>query len=255
MKGDTVGQPEATTEPGPLAAKAAISRSPDLAQADGASLTWKDVLAGEREEPYFKNLLAFLEDERRKGKTIYPPKSDVFNALHFTPFHEVKVVILGQDPYHGPGQAHGLCFSVRPGVPPPPSLQNIFKELKSDCEIATPRHGSLEHWARRGVLLLNTVLTVEAGQPQSHANRGWETFTDRVISLLNEKRRNIVFLLWGSPAQRKGDRIDSRRHHVLKAPHPSPLSAHRGFLGCRHFSKANALLSAAGLTPIDWTID
>ncbi|MCL2896267.1 uracil-DNA glycosylase [Brenneria tiliae] len=218
------------------------------------SLTWHDVLAQEKLQPYFINTLKFVGTERAAGKIIYPPQKDVFNAFRFTELHQVKVVILGQDPYHGPNQAHGLSFSVRPGVPAPPSLVNIYKELANDIPgFEIPRHGFLQSWAEQGVMLLNTVLTVEAGQAHSHANLGWETFTDRVIAALNENREGIVFLLWGSHAQKKGSIIDRQRHHVLKAPHPSPLSAHRGFLGCKHFSQANRLLEQQGLAPIDWT--
>ncbi|MEH0834370.1 uracil-DNA glycosylase [Pectobacterium cacticida] len=218
------------------------------------SLTWHDVLAQEKLQPYFINTLEFIKKERAAGKIIYPPQKDVFNAFRFTELHQVKVVILGQDPYHGPNQAHGLSFSVRPGVPAPPSLVNIYKELASDIPgFEIPRHGFLQSWAEQGVLLLNTVLTVEAGRAHSHANLGWETFTDRVIAALNEQREGLVFLLWGSHAQKKGSIIDQRRHHVLKSPHPSPLSAHRGFFGCKHFSQANQFLEQQGLSPIDWT--
>ncbi|ATA22935.1 uracil-DNA glycosylase [Brenneria goodwinii] len=218
------------------------------------SLTWHDVLAQEKQQPYFINTLEFVAKERAAGKTIYPPQKDVFNAFRFTELHQVKVVILGQDPYHGPNQAHGLSFSVRPGVPAPPSLVNIYKELANDIpDFEIPQHGFLQSWAEQGVLLLNTVLTVEAGKAHSHANLGWETFTDRVISALNESREGLVFLLWGSHAQKKGSIIDRQRHHILRAPHPSPLSAHRGFLGCRHFSQANQLLEKQGIAPIDWT--
>lgn len=217
------------------------------------SLTWHDVLAQEKEQPYFVQTLEFVGKARAEGKVIYPPQKDVFNAFRYTEFDQVKVVILGQDPYHGPNQAHGLSFSVRPGIPAPPSLMNMYKELANDIPGFTiPPHGCLQSWAEQGVLLLNTVLTVEAGQAHSHANLGWETFTDRVISALNEKRDGIVFLLWGSHAQKKGSIIDTQRHYVLKSPHPSPLSAHRGFMGCRHFSKANQLLEQQGLAPIDW---
>lgn len=218
------------------------------------SESWKDVLAAERSESYFQELLSFVESERACGKSIYPSNSLVFNALQLTPFSDVKVVIIGQDPYHGPGQAHGLCFSVRPNVPFPPSLQNIYKELIDDMGIAAPSSGCLEKWASQGVLLLNAVLTVEAGKPESHANRGWERFTDKVIQVINEKKEGIVFLLWGSYAQKKGEKIDPRRHYILKAPHPSPLSAHRGFLGCKHFSRTNEILSAQDLKPIDWSV-
>ncbi|MFP1950350.1 uracil-DNA glycosylase [Lonsdalea quercina] len=217
------------------------------------TLTWHDVLSQEKQQPYFIDTLKFVHQEREAGKVIYPPQQDVFNAFRYTEFHDVKVVILGQDPYHGPNQAHGLSFSVRPGVPAPPSLANIYKELASDIPgFEIPRHGFLQSWAQQGVLLLNTVLTVEGGKAHSHANLGWETFTDKVIAALNSHREGIVFLLWGSHAQKKGNIIDQQRHHVLKAPHPSPLSAHRGFMGCRHFSQANHLLEQQRLPPIDW---
>ena len=217
-------------------------------------ISWKEALAGEREAPYFREIREFVEQERKKGKRVYPKNSEIFRALQLTPFEQVKVVIVGQDPYHGPNQAHGLCFSVRPGVPLPPSLQNIFKELHNDLGCPPPTSGSLENWATQGVLLLNTTLTVEAGQPMSHANVGWERFTDRIISELNERRAGIVFMLWGSHAQKKGAAIDPTRHLVLKAPHPSPLSAHRGFQGCRHFSKANEYLFAHDRAPIVWDL-
>lgn len=216
--------------------------------------TWKDVLNGERELAYFKEAMKFIESERRAGKIIYPKNSEIFNALQITPFDDVRVVILGQDPYHGPGQAHGLCFSVLPGVPPPPSLQNIFKELHEDLGLAIPSHGCLESWARQGVLLLNTSLSVEAGKPQSHSAIGWERFTDRIIRELSDHREGLVFLLWGSHAQKKGQIIDRTKHSVLQAPHPSPLSASRGFFGCRHFSRANELLRSRGSPPIDWAL-
>ena len=216
--------------------------------------SWRDVLGTEREEPYFKELLQHIERERAAGKVIFPKNSDVFNALQCTPFHDVKVVIVGQDPYHGPNQAHGLSFSVKPGVPPPPSLVNIFKELQSDCGITPPRSGSLEKWARQGVLLLNAVLTVEQGKPQSHAGLGWERFTDRLIHELNTQATGLVFLLWGTPAQKKCASIDPVRHHIIRSPHPSPLSAHRGFLGSRPFSRANEYLLASGKTPINWDL-
>ncbi len=214
--------------------------------------TWKEVLLGEREKPYFVQLMNWVESERKLGKRIYPAKEEVFNALTLTPFERVQVVIVGQDPYHGPNQAHGLSFSVKPGVPAPPSLQNIYKELRNDLKIEIPNHGSLENWARQGVLLLNAVLTVEEGQPQSHANRGWETFTDRVIKELNDRKEGIIFLLWGSYAQKKGAVIDRTRQHVLEAPHPSPLSASRGFLGCQHFSATNKILALTGRPTINW---
>ncbi|MCL9647799.1 uracil-DNA glycosylase [Pantoea eucrina] len=217
-------------------------------------LTWHDVLADEKEKPYFKETLQAVAQQRAAGVTVYPPQKDVFNAFKLTELGDIKVVILGQDPYHGPNQAHGLAFSVLPGVAIPPSLLNMYKELEQDIEgFQRPQHGFLESWATQGVMLLNTVLTVEAGKAHSHARLGWETFTDTVIDAINTHREGVVFLLWGSHAQKKGSIIDAQRHHVLKAPHPSPLSAHRGFFGCRHFSQTNALLSKAGETPIDWT--
>ncbi|PPC64799.1 uracil-DNA glycosylase [Pantoea sp. ICBG 1758] len=217
-------------------------------------LTWHDVLADEKEKPYFKETLQAVAQQRAAGVTVYPPQKDVFNAFKLTELGDIKVVILGQDPYHGLNQAHGLAFSVLPGVAIPPSLLNMYKELEQDIEgFQRPQHGFLESWATQGVMLLNTVLTVEAGKAHSHARLGWETFTDRVIDAINTHREGVVFLLWGSHAQKKGSIIDAQRHHVLKAPHPSPLSAHRGFFGCRHFSQTNALLSQAGETPIDWT--
>ena len=217
--------------------------------------TWSDVLGQEKLQPYFQETLNFVRNERESGKIIYPPAADVFNAFKYTEFSDVNVVILGQDPYHGPNQAHGLCFSVLPGVATPPSLVNIYKELKRDIPgFESPAHGYLLSWAQQGVLLLNTVLTVEAGKAHSHAKTGWEQFTDRVIAALNEHREGIVFLLWGSHAQKKGQYIDRNKHHVLMAPHPSPLSAHRGFLGCGHFSRTNQLLQEAGKQPVNWQI-
>ncbi len=217
--------------------------------------SWSEALQPELEKPYMRELKRFLATEYHGGKTIYPKTTEYFAALNQTPLNRVKVVILGQDPYHGPGQAHGLCFSVQRGVPPPPSLQNIFKELKSDLHIEPPNHGHLGKWAKEGVLLLNATLTVEAGRAGSHQNRGWETFTDRIVALLNEPRLHLVFVLWGSYAQKKGALIDRSKHLVLSGPHPSPLSAHRGFFGCRHFSKINAYLIETGQTPIDWRLD
>lgn len=217
------------------------------------TMTWHDVLAEEKEKPYFRETLAMVAAERAAGKTVYPPQKDVFNAFRLTELGDIKVVILGQDPYHGPNQAHGLAFSVLPGVAVPPSLVNIYKELVTDIPgFERPKHGYLESWARQGVMLLNTVLTVEAGKAHSHAKFGWETFTDNVIAAINQHREGVVFLLWGSHAQKKGSIIDRSRHHVLQAPHPSPLSAHRGFFGCAHFSTTNQLLSEKGETPVDW---
>jgi uracil-DNA glycosylase len=216
--------------------------------------SWKARVGDFLSRPEMLRLSEFLRAELRAGKTIYPPPRCIFAALDATPFDQVKVVILGQDPYHGPGQAHGLCFSVLPGVPPPPSLENIFAEIRRDLGIARPDHGCLIPWARQGVLLLNAVLTVERGLAGSHQGKGWEGFTDNVIDHLNREREGLVFLLWGSYAQAKGALIDSGRHRVLKAPHPSPLSAHRGFIGCGHFSKANQWLSENGQSAIDWSL-
>ena len=199
-------------------------------------------------------LSRFLRERKAAGARIFPPGPDIFSAFEATPFDAAKVVILGQDPYHGQGQAHGLCFSVRPGVQVPPSLDNIFKEIHRDLGIARPDHGYLLPWAHRGVLLLNAVLTVEEGRAGAHQGKGWEGFTDHVVDVLNREREGLVFLLWGSYAQAKGKVIDPRRHRVLKAPHPSPLSAHRGFIGCGHFSAANEYLSRQGVAPIDWTL-
>ena len=216
--------------------------------------SWLEPLRQEFDQPYMAELKRFLLGEREAGKRIFPAGCNWFRALDLTPLDKVKVVILGQDPYHGPGQAHGLCFSVPDGVRPPPSLVNIYKELESDLGIARPAHGFLEHWARQGVLLLNSVLTVEMGQAASHRDRGWEKFTDAVVRLVNAKPEPVVFMLWGSYAQRKASFVDTSRHLVLKAPHPSPLSAHGGFLGCKHFSKANAFLESKAIQPIDWAL-
>lgn len=214
--------------------------------------TWTDVLGEEKTQPYFKDILKFLEQESNAGKTIYPPAKDIFNAFKETPYDQVKVVILGQDPYHNPGQAHGLSFSVQPGVKPPPSLRNIYLELKNDLNLAIPNHGCLQKWANQGVLLLNTSLSVEENKPQSHGKIGWTTFTDNVIRKLNDYQAPLVFLLWGAHAKNKGAFITSKKHLILTAAHPSPLSAHQGFLGCKHFSQANAFLKAHGREPIDW---
>lgn len=220
--------------------------------------SWKEPLQGEFASAYMAELRAFLVAEKQAGKSIFPAGGEWFRALDLTPLEDVRVVILGQDPYHGPGQAHGLCFSVRPGTRIPPSLVNIYKEMQADLGIAPARHGFLEHWARQGVLLLNSVLTVQMGLAASHQGRGWERFTDAVIRLVNAREEPAVFLLWGSHAQKKAAFVDSidrgGRHLVLKAPHPSPLSAHSGFFGCRHFSKANAFLESRGQSPIDWAL-
>jgi uracil-DNA glycosylase len=214
--------------------------------------SWRTPLKGEFEQPYMQGLKAFLKEEKAAGKRIFPKGGEYFRALDLAPLDKVKVVILGQDPYHGEGQAHGLCFSVKPGVRTPPSLVNIYKELKSDLGLNPPRHGFLEHWAKQGVLLLNSVLTVEMGKAASHQKRGWEKFTDAIVRLVAAQDQPVVFLLWGAYAQRKGDFVDGSRHLVLKAAHPSPLSAHNGFLGCGHFSRANAFLEAKGRGGIDW---
>lgn len=216
--------------------------------------SWLNKLEAEFQSPYMQQLKQFLCQEKQQGKTIFPPGEQIFNALNSTPFDTVKVVILGQDPYHGPGQAHGLCFSVVPGVKIPPSLNNIFKELQQDLGLPLPAHGCLQSWAEQGVLLLNATLTVEQGNAGSHQNKGWEQFTDRVVELLNAEREGLVFMLWGNYAQKKGSIIDRKKHLVLQSPHPSPLSAHRGFLGNRHFSQANRYLEERGEQPIDWSI-
>jgi len=216
--------------------------------------SWKQPLAKEFSAPHMRALKEFLLAEKARGKRIFPLGSEYFRALDLTPLDKVKVVILGQDPYHGEGQAHGLAFSVRPGVRTPPSLVNIYKELQSDLGIAPPRHGFLEHWARQGVLLLNSVLTVEMGRAAAHQGKGWEQFTDAVIRVVNDRPTPVVFMLWGAYAQRKAAFVDQSRHLVLKSAHPSPLSAHNGFLGSRPFSKANHFLEAHGITPIDWAL-
>lgn len=213
---------------------------------------WLARLAPEFDQPYMQDLRAFLLAEKRRGVQIYPESANWFAAFRATPFEKVKVVVLGQDPYHGPGQAHGLCFSVPPGVPPPPSLLNVFAELERDLGLPRPRHGCLSHWAEQGVLLLNSVLTVERGRAASHQGKGWERFTDRVVEVLNAHREHLVFLLWGSYAERKGRIVDRTRHLVLVSPHPSPLSAYRGFIGNGHFSSANRYLEQHGESPIDW---
>lgn len=216
--------------------------------------SWRSRVGGLLESPPMQALAARLRADKAAGKTIYPPAREIFAALDNTPFERVRVVILGQDPYHGPGQAHGLAFSVAPGVPVPPSLANIFGELEQDLGIARPDHGCLLPWAHQGVLLLNTLLTVEGGQPGSHKGLGWEAFTGACIEALAAEREGLVFLLWGRHARERGQGIDPRRHRVLTAPHPSPLSAHRGFFGCRHFSRTNDWLRGRGEPPVDWSL-
>jgi len=216
--------------------------------------SWKEQLLPEFTKSYMLQLRAFLQQEQQKKKVIYPRGPEYFAALNSTPFARVKVVILGQDPYHGPNQAHGLSFSVRRGVAMPPSLQNIFKELQSDLKVPMPEHGNLDHWSKQGVLLLNATLTVQAGVAGSHQNRGWEQFTDAIVDTLNRERDGLVFMLWGSYAQKKGAIIERKKHLVLEAPHPSPLAAHRGFFGCRHFSQANQYLMTHDQAPIEWKL-
>ena len=216
--------------------------------------TWQSLLGKEKKQPYFQAILEYIKKERAAGKIIYPKQSDIFNAFKLTPFEQARVVLLGQDPYHGPHQAHGLAFSVPSGITPPPSLQNIFKELKSDLDLPIPAHGCLEHWAKQGVLLLNTFLTVQAGAPGSHASIGWEQFTDTVIKMLSDEKEGLIFLLWGAHAERKGRIVDASKHTLLIAPHPSPLSAHRGFFGCRAFSKINRILKTKGKKEINWQL-
>jgi uracil-DNA glycosylase len=213
--------------------------------------SWAEVLREEFDKPYFEELTDFVKAEYQ-SKRVFPPPSDIFKAFDLCPFDQVKVVILGQDPYHGPNQAHGLCFSVNKDIPMPPSLQNIYKEISTDLGVAVPSHGNLESWAHQGVFLLNATLTVIAGFAGSHQKKGWEIFTDEVIRLISEKKEHVVFMLWGAYAQDKEWMIDSKKHLILKAPHPSPLSAHRGFFGCRHFSQANEYLKAQGMKEIDW---
>ena len=215
---------------------------------------WKEILKDEFNKPYFLQIVTFLKTERAAGKTIYPPGSLIFNAFNTTPFEKVKVVILGQDPYHGQGQAHGLSFSVPFGIPPPPSLINIFKELKSDTGTPIPNHGNLTKWAERGVMLLNAFLTVRANEPMSHSNIGWGQFTDTVISKISGLRQHVVFLLWGKFAQEKQALVDETKNYLLKAAHPSPFSADKGFFGCRHFSRTNEYLVRNGIDPVDWAL-
>jgi uracil-DNA glycosylase len=216
--------------------------------------SWKEVLKAEFTKPYFLQIVTHLKTERISGKTIYPPGGLIFNAFNTTPFDKVKIVLLGQDPYHGPNQAHGLSFSVQKGIPPPPSLVNIYKELQQDIGMPIPKHGDLTHWAEQGVLLLNASLTVRANEPMSHAKIGWAEFTDAVISKVSAQKEHIVFFLWGKFAQEKQVLVDETKHLVLKAAHPSPFSADKGFFGCKHFSKANAWLMKNGQDPVDWML-
>lgn len=217
--------------------------------------SWKQVLKDEFSKDYFTGIKKYLQEAKQKGEIIYPPGKQIFNAYNLTPFNEVKVVILGQDPYHGQGQAHGLCFSVQSGVKPPPSLVNIYKELKNDIPgFVIPQHGNLESWAKQGVFLLNAMLTVKKDTPASHQKIGWQNFTDETIAALSKKREHLVFLLWGSFAQQKAFLIDTSKHLILKAAHPSPFSADRGFFGCAHFSKANTYLRDHKISPVDWKL-
>lgn len=216
--------------------------------------SWKAALIEEFEKPYFVEIRRFLQEEKAAGKIIYPPGSLIFNAFNSTPFEKVRVVILGQDPYHGAGQAHGLCFSVQHGVKPPPSLVNIYKELKDDVGFEIPKHGNLQKWTEQGVFLLNAMLTVEANQPASHQKKGWEEFTNAVIQKLSKERNGLIFILWGNFAQQKAVLIDETKHTILKAAHPSPFSAYNGFFGCKHFSKTNEILKAIGEMEIDWQV-
>lgn len=234
----------------------AHDKTPDKAQQIAflqLDQSWRDVIGGEFDQPYMHALQEFLLQEKNSGRDVYPKDADIFNALNTTPFEKVDVVIIGQDPYHGQDQAHGLAFSVRAGLALPPSLVNIYKEIESEFGVKMPRRGDLTGWAEQGVLLLNATLTVQAAHAGSHQGRGWEPFTDSIIRALNERDRNIVFMLWGAYAQKKGAFIDRKKHLVLEAPHPSPLSAHRGFLGCGHFKKSNDYLAAHGRKPVDWT--
>ncbi len=216
--------------------------------------SWKKILKDEFSKPWFQQIPLHIKTEKEQGKVIYPPGSVIFNAFNLTPFDKVKVVILGQDPYHGPKQAHGLCFSVQPGVPPPPSLINIFKELQDDIGVQIPNHGNLTHWAQQGVFLLNASLTVRAGEPMSHSKIGWAQFTDSVIKKISDLKEHVVFMLWGKFAQDKRILIDESKHLILRSVHPSPLSAYGGFFGSKHFSKANAWLISKGIDPVDWSL-
>ncbi len=216
--------------------------------------SWKEALSEEFDKDYFGNIVSFLKQEKAKGKTIFPPGAEIFSAFNTTPFSNVKVVILGQDPYHGEGQAHGLCFSVKPGVKAPPSLVNIYKELQTDLDLAIPNHGYLQSWAKQGVFMINAMLTVEAHKPASHSKIGWNHFTDSAIKKLSDERKNLVFILWGNFAKQKSSLIDSSKHLVLTAAHPSPFSAYNGFFGCKHFSQTNEYLKSVGKEPINWQV-
>ena len=216
--------------------------------------SWKQVLEEEFQKPYFSTIVRFLKKEKAAGKTLFPPGKLIFNAFNTTAFEQVKLIILGQDPYHNPGQAHGLSFSVPEGILPPPSLLNIYKEIQHDLGLPIPATGNLEKWARQGVLLLNASLTVEMNRPMSHSPIGWHHFTDAIIKILSDKKEHLVFLLWGSFARSKKELIDHKKHYILTAPHPSPLSAHRGFFGCKHFSKANDWFTSKGISKIDWSL-
>lgn len=218
-------------------------------------LNWTDIINEEKQKPYLRETLNYVQKRRDEGVTVFPPEDEIFNAFSYTPFEKVKVVIIGQDPYHGPDQAHGICFSVKPGIKTPRSLSNMYKELATDIEgFHIPQHGYLEYWAKQGILMINAVLTVEQGNANSHKKLGWETFTDVIIDKINQEKEGVIFLLWGAQAQKKGARIDRTRHHILSAAHPSPLSARRGFFGCRHFSKTNEILEKQGLNPINWQV-
>ncbi len=234
--------------PPPTKKTAPVSVDPKIEE------SWKKVLHGEFQQPYFQELKGFLMEERKMGKVTFPPANQMFHAFELCPFDKVKVVILGQDPYHGRGQAHGLCFSVNKDVRIPPSLQNMYKEIHEDLGLPIPTHGNLEHWAEQGVLLLNATLTVQEKHPTSHAGKGWETFTDQVIRTISEKNEGVVFLLWGNFAKSKKSIIDTNKHTILTAPHPSPFSVHSGFFGCKHFSQTNEILKKTGKEPIDWSV-
>ncbi len=215
--------------------------------------SWSKIIEEESRKEYYQELQSFLKSERARGE-VFPPEKEVFAAFELTPFEKVKVVILGQDPYHGEGQAHGLSFSVKKGIKPPPSLANIYKELHSDVAIEIPEHGNLEHWARQGVLLLNTVMTVRKGEAGSHQGKGWEIFTDRVIEVLAKEKSNLVFILWGSPSQKKASKVNPEQHHLIVSSHPSPLSSYRSFFGSKPFSRTNEFLKKSAITPIDWSV-